>query len=161
MLRYLYGHDDIVAKFVATLIPHGGNGFGANYKTIGVLDEDGYLIAGLVYHNYDPHAEVIELSGAATHKRWLTRGSIARMYQYPFHQCGCQMLVQRTPADNEHLLGQLAAYDFHFIKVPRMFGRDRDGVLCCLTYEAWAGNRFNKRLKHHIDQTIALKQEAA
>jgi hypothetical protein len=161
MLKYLYGYDEIVAKFVATLIPHCRGGFDQNSKTIGVLDEDGRLIAGLVYHNYDPQSEIIELSGAATHPRWLTRGSIARMYQYPFHQCGCQMLVQRTPADNERLLGQLAAYDFHFINIPRMFGRGKDGVLCCLTYENWAANRFNKRLKHHIDQAIALEQEAA
>lgn len=160
MLRYVYGQDEVVAKFVATLIPHGGRGFGA-CKTIGVIDEEGRLIAGLVYHNYDPQAQIIELSAAATTPHWLMRGSIQRMYQYPFHQCGCQMLVQRTPIDNERLLGQLAAYDFHFIKVPRMFGRERDGVLCCLTYEAWAANRFNKRFKHHIDPAIALEQEAA
>jgi hypothetical protein len=69
------------------------------------------------------------------------------------------MLVQRTPVENERLLRQLAVYDYHFIKVPRMFGRGKDGVLCCLTYEAWVGNRFNKRFKHHLDD--APIEEAA
>jgi hypothetical protein len=160
MFRYLYGHDEIVAKFVATLIPHCRRGFGDAAKSIGVIDEEGRLVAGLVYHNYDPEAEIIELSGASINPRWLTRGTIARMYQYPFIQCGCQMLVQRTPIENERLLRQLAVYDYNFIKVPRMFGRDKDGVLCMLTYEDWAANRFNKRFKHHVVPDIVLEDAA-
>lgn len=150
MLRYVYGHDAAVCEFVASLIPHvGARGFPIEAKAIGVIDEQGKLIAGLVYHNYDPEAGVIEISGAATSKRWLTRGTIARMYQYPFITCGCQMIYQRTPADNEYLLGMLAAYDYTFIKVPRMLGRDKDGVICTLTIEDWQNNRFNRRLRHH------------
>jgi len=162
MLDYVYGHDEVVSRFVADLIPHmGGRGFAPNAKAIGVIDEEGRLIGGLVYHNYEPAAAIIEISGAAIHPRWLTRGTIARMYQYPFITCGCQMVFQRTPADDERLLGQLAAYDYSFVNVPRMFGRERDGVLCTLTVEDWANNRFNKRLKHHQIEMDAPQQEAA
>jgi hypothetical protein len=151
MLRYVYGQDQIVGDFVAKLIPHlRVTSFGGHYVTIGVINEDGFLIGGLVYHNYDPEAGIIELSGAAVDPHWLMRGTIARMYQYPFVQCGCQMLVQRTPIENERLLRQLAVYDYTFIRVPRMFGRGKDGVLCLLTAEDWAANRFNKRFKHHL-----------
>jgi hypothetical protein len=151
MLSYVYGQDELVAEAVAQLIPHvGARGFGNAAKAIGIIDENGRLIGGLVYHNYDPQAGVIEISGAATNSRWLSRETIRRMYQYPFHTCGCQMIFQRTPADSVKLLGQLAAYDYTFIKVPRMFGRERDGVLCTLTYEDWCDNRFNKRFKHHL-----------
>jgi RimJ/RimL family protein N-acetyltransferase len=152
MLRYVYGHDQVVADFVARLIPHARRGFGPNAKAIGVIDERGVLIGGLVYSNFDPEAETIEISGAAITPRWLTRETIARMYQYPFHQVRVQMIYQKTPADNERLLRQLAEYDYAFVKVPRMFGRERDGVLCMLTYEAWCGNRFNKRFGHHRQQ---------
>ena len=159
MLDYVYGHDETVADFVAMLIPHcRERGFGA-CKTIGVVDEEGTLIGGVVYHNYDPEAGVIEISGGAINPRWLTRRTIAQMYQYPFLQLGVQMIVQRTPADNERLLRQLAAYDYMFVKVPRMFGRDRDGVLCMLTVEDWEKNRFNKRLGHHL--AVEQQQEAA
>jgi hypothetical protein len=151
MLSYVYGQDEVVGRAVAQLIPHvGALGFGANAKTIGIIDEGGRLIGGLVYHNYDPVAEVIEISGAAIHPRWLTRETIKRMYQYPFITCQCQMVFQRTPADDERLLGMLAEYDYTFVKVPRMFGRHRDGVLCLLTVEDWSNNRFNKRLGHHL-----------
>jgi RimJ/RimL family protein N-acetyltransferase len=158
-LRYVYDHHKAVADFVAALIPHcRTRGFG-KCKAIGVIDADGVLIAGLVYHNYDPEAEVIEISGAALPKtNWLTRETIRRMYGYPFLQLGCQMVVQRTPVDDRRLLAQLAAYNYMFIPVPRMFGRDRDGVLCMLTDEDWMANRFNKRFKHHLDAQL---EEAA
>jgi hypothetical protein len=150
MLDYVYGHDELVSRFVASLIPHCRRGFGPNAKAIGII-EDGALIAGLVYYNYDPEAEIIEIAGAALPKKnWLTRGTLARMYQYPFLQCGCQMVVQRTPADDLRLLGMLASFDYTFVTVPRLFGRDRDGVVCSLTYEDWVNNRFNARLKHHL-----------
>ena len=69
------------------------------------------------------------------------------------------MIVQRNSANDERLLRQLAVYDYTFIKVPRMLGRDEDGVLCCLTYEAWAANRFNKRFQHHLLPRLAQAAE--
>jgi RimJ/RimL family protein N-acetyltransferase len=157
MLDYVYGHDQTVAEFVASLIPHCHRGFGTACKAIGVIDGNGVLIAGFVYHNWDPDSEVIEMSGAALPGRyWLTRETLARMYQYPFHQCGCQMVVMRVLADNDRLLRILAAYNYTFYKVHRMWGRDTDGVLCTLTREAWDDNKFNRRLGHHIEpQQIA------
>lgn len=150
MLDYVYGHDEIVSRFVAALIPHCRRGFGA-CKAIGVID-DGKLVAGIVYYNYDPEAAIIEIAGAALPKtHWLTRETLKQMYQYPFLQLGCQMVVQRTPADSEALLWVLARFDYAFVKIPRLFGRDRDGVVCSLTREAWENNKFNRRLKHHVE----------
>ena len=161
MLDYVYGHDQEVAQAVASLIPHCRRGFGPNVMSIGII-EDGALIAGLVYHNWDPEAGIIEISGAALPgKRWLTRETIKHMYRYPFQVCGCQMVVQRTPADDERLLYMLLRYDYDLIPIPRMFGRDRDGVVCCLTREAWEANRFNKRLRHHLPDAVSPIYEAA
>ena len=158
MLDYVYGHDEIVANFVASLIPHCHRGFGPNAKAIGVV-QDSHLIYGCVYHNFDPEAGIIEMSGAALPgKYWLTRETLKRIYQYPYLQCGCQMTVMRVPADNRVLLGILADYGYAFANIHRLFGRDRDGVVCTLTREAWEGNRFNQRLKHHIELPI---EEAA
>jgi hypothetical protein len=52
----------------------------------------------------------------------------------------------------------IAAFGFDLIKVPRMFGREHDGMLCLLTSEAWSSNKFNQRLKHHIEPRM---EEAA
>lgn len=161
MLEYAYGYDQAVAAFVANLIPTvRERGFAPTARAIGIVDGT-ELIAGLVYHNWDPDAGVIEISGAALPGRhWLTRETIKRMYQYPFLDCGCQMVVQRNDASDERLLGMLAAYDYHFVRIPRMLGRDKDGVLCCLTYEAWCNNRFNKRFRHHVVDEYEMKEAA-
>ena len=155
-LDYIYGHDQVVAKFVSQLIPHSRDrGFGPNIVAIGIADE-GRLIAGVVYHNYDPYAEVMELSGAALPgARWVTPETIRRCYQYPFLQVRCQMIMQRVPADDARQLRQLAALNYAFKTIPRMLGRDRDGVVCLLTYEAWAANKFCQRFKHHVEQKEA------
>lgn len=163
MLNYLYGHDHLVAHFVAQMIPHARRGFGPNIKAIGVLSSDykdgelvANLIAGMVYHNWDPEAEIIEMSGAAIPgKYWLTPETLRRLYGYPFEQLGCQMVVMRVVAENERLLSILARFNYAFVGVPRMFGRARDGVLCLLTREAWEQNQFNAR--HHREPL----QEAA
>lgn len=154
MLDYVYGHDEIVAQFVASLIPSCcERGFG-KCKAIGVV-EDGNLIAGFVYHNWEPEAAIIEISIAALPgKQWLTRATIAHLYQYPFRQLGCQMVIGRIDAENERLQRQMAMLGYSMIRVPRMLGRGRDGVLCLLTVEDWAANKFNKRLKHHVARDV-------
>lgn len=159
ILQYAYGYDDTVAKFVADLIPTVRDlGFG-KCATIGIV-EGNMLIAGLVYHNWDPRAATIEISGAAIPGHyWMTRETIKRMYQYPFLGCRCQMVINRVPAEDERQLAMLARYGYSFIRIPRGLGRGKDLVLCLLTIEDWANNNFNKRLHHHID--VAADQEAA
>lgn len=146
MLRYVYGHDNVIARFVAALIPHvGWRGFPVNSKAVGVIDQDGKLIAGIVYSGWNPDAGTIEISGAAVDPKWLTRETLRRMFSYPFDECACQMVVMRVLATNERLLRQLAVYGFNFVEVKRLFGREHDGVICTLTVEAWRDNKFNKR----------------
>jgi len=56
MLDYVYGHDQLIAQFVAQLIPScRARGFNASALTaMGIIDGDGRLVAGMVYHNWDP-----------------------------------------------------------------------------------------------------------
>ena len=75
-MRYLIGQNAIVGPFVAAHIPHCGRGFGDKIMTLGVVDGE-RLIGGLVFHNHDPEAAIIEISGAAIDPRWLTRETLA------------------------------------------------------------------------------------
>lgn len=158
MLDYIYGHDEIVADFVAKLIPMvSQRGFG-RCKTIGVINERGHLICGAVYHNFDPVAGVIQISGAAlADAPWLTRETLRRVYDYPFKQLGCQMVVMMVMADDERVLGQLAALGYAFITIPRLYGREQDGVVAMLTQEAWDKNPINLRINR---QPQPLKEAA-
>jgi hypothetical protein len=51
--------------------------------------------------------------------------------------------------------------NYAFVTVPRLLGRDRDGVLCLLTYEAWRNSRLSKRLQLHSDQPRETLGKAA
>src|SRR5580765_7938700 len=161
-MRYVLDQHELIARFVADMIPHvRDRGFGA-CRAIGVVDDDDELIAGLVYHNLDPQAGLIELSAAALPGRqWATRTTLKLMYQFPLLQCRCQMLVQRTLASNERLLGQLARLNYRFIAVPRLFGRHEDGVLCLLTYEDWVAGKLCQRFHHHVPDSQVQQKEAA
>ncbi len=147
MIDYVYGYDELVAGFVAQLIPScRTRGFG-NCKAIGVIN-NGVLTAGFVYHNYDPDAQVIQVSGAALPgARWCNRETLWRVFQYPFLQLDCQMIIQLVDADDERTLGQLARIGHAFKTIPRLFGRDKDGVLATLTSEDWDASKFNQRLR--------------
>ena len=170
MLDYVYGHDEAVAHFVAQLIPEcRARGFG-KCKAIGVVDEAGKLLGGLVYHKWFPEVGTIEISGAAVPgTNWLSRRTIQIMYDYPIHQVGCQMVIKSTMADNYIVLRIMAAvgFDLHYIK--RLGGRDKDGVVGTLTQEQWEKSRYNINRKRGVpdvtsevvDVTDEPKQEAA
>lgn len=149
MMEFVYGHDKEVAQFIATFTRVGNNTY-ANCKTIGVIDDEGRLIAGMVYYNFDPRSEVIELGVATITPRWLTRATYRRMFEYPFLECGCQMLVARVRADDERTLSILARMNFNLMPVPRLYGRGEDGVLCTLTDDQWLDSNVAKRVYRNV-----------
>ena len=108
---------------------------------------DEAIIAVVVFHNFDRHAGVIELSAAADSARCISRPVLREMFGYAFDQLGCQQVVMRIAPDNgagPRGLQRLAkAYGFQPTVLPRMRGRDKDDVLWRLTVEDWRGNGFN------------------
>lgn len=155
-LRYIFGQDELVADFVARAKMASGFSRHAGFtdphlKAIGIINDDNELIAGIVYFNYNPDAGTIEMSIEALPKQnWLTRSTLAIMFQYPFLHCRCQMLMTKTAAYSEHVLRMLAAMNFKLILVPRSGGRNEDGVLGLLTYEDWVNGKFCRRFRHHV-----------
>jgi hypothetical protein len=141
------GHDAVVADFVSQLLFSDLRGFG-NQRSIGVIDGDGKLIAGVTYHNYQPEAGTIEMSAAATTPRWLTPVVLNRIFSYPW-EIGCQMVVLRVSAKNTRLHRQLDALALRRHPIPRLYGRYEDGIVFTLTEEQW--HRW-RRLKRKADE---------
>jgi orotate phosphoribosyltransferase len=158
-LDYLYGYDEVVAKFVSDRIPQvKERGFG-KCKAIGVTD-GARMIAGIVYHNYDPDAGVLQISVAAEPgTRWCTPETLRRLYQFPFLQAGCQMVIQIVPAEDVGAQRQMAAMNHTLTRIPRLLGSTRDAVLGQLTVEDWIDSKVCRRYGHH--QTEAQTNEAA
>lgn len=134
-----------MASWAAEVIwPGEAKQFG-NCVCMGILD-DGNAIACMVYHNYDPDCGIIEISGAATSRKWLQRHVLKEMFDYPFTKAGCQMIVMRVSAATRqrHLHRMLKSYGFKPHPIPRLYGREEDGIVFTLTDDDWRGNKFNR-----------------
>lgn len=109
---------------------------------MGVFD-DATLIAVIAYNNYNPEAGVIEFHGASITPRWLTRSVLHEMFDYPFNQIGCQMVITRNSENNKRLHRVLKEIGCKRVIVPRLRGRDEAECIWWLTVEAWRENKFN------------------
>jgi hypothetical protein len=119
-----------------------------DHSSMGVFD-DADLIGALVFHDWQPERGLIEISGAATTPRWLTRPVLKAMFEYPFVQLGVQMVVMRVSERNAMWNGRglprlLKAYGFNAYPIPRLRGRDEGEIIYTLTDDDWAGNGFHK-----------------
>lgn len=131
----------LLARWAAAHIWGGGNQQFGECRTMGVV-LGGDLIAVMVFHNWNPESGVIEISGAGTSKRWLTRTTLRRMFAYPFDDVGCQMVVMRVSERNEPLARMLKVYGFKSHRIPRLRGRSEDEIVFTLTDDDWRANKF-------------------
>jgi hypothetical protein len=108
------------------------------------VEHKGKLVAVVVAHNWDPHAGVIELSGASESRLWLTRPVLNEMYHYAFDICGCQMVVQRN-SEHSHMndIHKRFGYSLHYI--PRLRGENEGEFVCTFTREQWEASPFRLR----------------
>jgi RimJ/RimL family protein N-acetyltransferase len=144
-LRLLFDHSEEVAQFVADMTPGCETGFG-NCKAIGVLDADGALVAGMVFHDWQPGPGLIQISSASKTPRWLTANVRHMMFSYPFDQIGCQMVVLLVSATNERMVRIAKAFGFTPNLIKRMRGRDEDGFVFTLTDDDWRSSRFTRKI---------------
>lgn len=143
-MHLLYGHNETVAQFVADMTGC-ETGFGA-CKAIGVLDDDDRLVAGMVFHDWQPGAGLIQISSASTTARWLTAEVRHVMFSYPFDQLGCQMVVLQVSAKNTRMVRIAKAFGFTPYLIKRMRGRDEDGFVFTLTDDDWRNSKFTRKI---------------
>jgi|RhiMethySRZTD1v2_1073278.scaffolds.fasta_scaffold22571_4 RimJ/RimL family protein N-acetyltransferase len=142
MTCFVYGRDEEIAALVAKLV----SGQEPNYgrcKTIGVTDDKGNFLGGVVLYHYDPASGSIEMTGAALDSSWLSRKTLNRIGDYVFDECGCQLLRVDVREDNERVLRILAGVGFSFTRVARLGGRNLDGVICTLTDDDWYAGKIS------------------
>lgn len=131
-----------VARFVSTRIWGAEETFLGN-TAVGIVSDSG-LVAGVVFHNYDPRAGVMEMSAASDTKRWMTRPILFEMFSYVFDQMGCQATVLRCDPSNTSLGRILTAYGFTKHIIPRLRGRNTPEAVFVLGDDDWRMNGFHK-----------------
>ncbi|ESX06788.1 hypothetical protein X769_09075 [Mesorhizobium sp. LSJC268A00] len=144
-MKLIFGHSEAVARFVADMTPGCETGFG-KCQAIGVGDDEtGELVAGMVFHDFQPGPGLIQISSASKTPRWLTADVRHIMFSYPFDQIGCQMVVLQVSAKNERMVRIAKAFGFTPYLIKRMRGRDEDGYVFTLTEEDWRNGRFTRK----------------
>jgi RimJ/RimL family protein N-acetyltransferase len=89
--------DERVAEWVAGKIP--GFNLGVTpYTAIGLANELGDLIAGVIFDNYT--RQNINLHVAAIGRRWMTKEFLCEVFRYPFIQLGVQRVTGLVPITN-------------------------------------------------------------
>lgn len=143
MIEAVVGQDATVARFVSAALKL-ERGF--DPCTALGWAENGVLIGGTVFHNYDERAQVIELTTASVSPRWLTRKSLQVMFGYPFNQLHCQMVVLRVSERNTRMRAIARRYGFDEYRIPRLRGRDEAECIYTLTDDAWRAHPMTRRL---------------
>lgn len=110
---------------------------------MGVADGDRF-VSVMAFHNYDPAHRVIEISGASDTPRWLTRPILKALFDYPFKQLECEVVVMRVDPNNKRLNRILTAYGFTRHDIPHLRGKGRAEAVYVLTDDVWRGNGFHK-----------------
>lgn len=150
MIHTAYFHYDIsprdhqiVSEFVSNII--WGKKMEWPYSRSMAVMEDGKLIGGTVFHDYDQSSNIVELSSASVSKKWLTRPVIRAMFHLPFNMLVCQMAVLRVSSENETMLKVARTFGFDEHVIPRLFGRNADGHIFTLTDDQWRSHRINRK----------------
>lgn len=124
----LYGRDEPVARWVVDHIPHVDD-FGP-CVAIGVINGP-KMLAGVVYHDYQPDCRTIQLSMAAASPMWARREIIRDLLEYPFKQLKVFKVWTGTPADNERALKVNKHIGFKQEAIlAHHFGPKRHGIVC-------------------------------
>lgn len=115
----------------------------ASCQALGSLDADGFIIGGVVFHNWSPEHGTIELSAAGS-GGWLTKRLINRAFEYVFEELDCQLAYTQQDESNGASRRVFLALGATETVIPRWRGRNTPGVLSTLTDDAWKASRFNE-----------------
>ena len=142
-MHVLYGHDPMVAIWVAHQIPQGGvfPTFGGGPVAVGLVN-DGELVGGVVWHSYSASQRRIEVSGATTTTRGLTPAIISEVMRYPFGQLKVRRVSAEIPVSRPEAAKFLERLGFRQEGLIREGAGDEDLTLWGILAPEWEASRF-------------------
>lgn len=97
--KLLIQNDERVGDWVKARVPTLELG-ATPYTGIGLLNEGGQLIAGVVYDTFVGTSIDMHVA-AVPGRRWMSRRFLGEVFRYPFMQLGVRRVTGRVPASNE------------------------------------------------------------
>lgn len=138
-------HKDMVIKWVENhLFPEDEEFSDKTAQAIGFHNKSGNLVAGVVYHNYCKASQTIEMSAYSSVRRWTNKSIIRLLFDYPFRQIGCRLVVARYSERNtrvRRIWTSLGAIE-HII--PELRDKNEAEIIAVLSKEAWEASKFKE-----------------
>lgn len=135
--KLLYGQSDAVCDWVKARLD--GPEFG-NCQAVGVVNDG--LIAGIVFHDWNPRSETIEVSAAADSPKWATRKTLTALFAYPFDGIGVRIVYARIAESNTRARRLWRAFGAKETAIPEMRGVGEAEIIATLTREQWQKSRL-------------------
>jgi len=101
------------------------------------------LVAGTLYHNWQPDSGVIELTSASTDRRWLTKPVVRAMFHMAFGMIGAQLVALRVSERNAGMVAIAQRFGFQGVLIPRLRGRDEAEWIFTLSDDDWRASRWS------------------
>lgn len=157
-MNVLYGHTEFVTAWVKARVgATAGDSFGPS-TALGVMDKS-RLIAGVVFHDWQPAFRTIQASCAADDPRWAMRGILSEILSYPFYQIGVNRINTIAAADNTRAREFNKRLGMTEECVAVEWLGDRDAVFYRLLKREWEVGRFCK--KERENGTVQKAQSAS
>lgn len=112
---------------------------------MGVVDRHQTLCAGVVFHDWNPERGLVELSVAATNRRWLTRQVAQDCFAYVFSVA--RMAVARNSERNAPASAIWRALGASEYRINDLWGEGEAGIVFTLTQRQWAASKLARG--HH------------
>ena len=103
------------------------------------------IVAGFVFTNWQRSDGVIEVSGYSTRRDWASKPIVRAIFEYPFDDLGCRMVVARHSVRNARVRRIWRALGADEVILPRMRGDDEDEAVSLFHRDQWRASRFARK----------------
>lgn len=125
-------------------------GFSGAYEAIGVIDGN-EIIAGFVFHDWNPVYKTIHITLAAHTPRWGTRRNIEGILRYPFIELGVQRITVTINENNHASLRLAEGVGFKREAVlEKAAGEYGNIIVLRLFISEWRDGKFS-RMTNHVE----------
>lgn len=146
-MRILINHDEDIANFVVSHMTRSDKKIDTDkYRATGIIDNDGKLVAGVVYRDYLPQYGQITMHCYSLKKNWLTKNIMIFLLGYPFIACNCRIIILPVKSSNVSLCEQLYKFGFEGNIVKDIYGDGEDQIIFTLKKENLKNIRILKKL---------------
>lgn len=136
-------HPKEVISFVEMGLWGGRRNFGPA-TGIGFATAEEGLVAGFVYHNFEPDNGLIEISAFSQRRDWLTRKSLRVVFDFPFGELECRAVVARHSEHNNRSIRIWHALGAEQTVVPNLRADGEAEVIALLSAKTWQASKFKE-----------------